>query len=240
MGVKIFPTPYQLAEKFADELVRMSAEFERAGSFMTIALSGGSTPELLYSVIGDHFSNAVRWDIVHFFWGDERCVPPDNSDSNFGMTRRLLLEKINIPESNIHRIKGENDPDKEVIRYSREIEEHTRNRDGMPVFNLIILGLGEDGHTASIFPSDTILQRAESICEITVHPVTMQKRITLTARVINNADRVDFLVTGTKKAEIVDKILNNKFTRQNFPASLIVPVYGELSWFLDTAAASLL
>jgi len=238
--IRIFPTPYELAEKFAEEMVTLADEYEKAGSCMTIALSGGSTPELLFSVLGDHFSRSVNWEIVHFFWGDERCVPPDDPESNFGMVQRSLFRKIGIPASNLHRIRGESDPSGEALRYSLEVEEHTTKKYGWPVFDLIILGLGEDGHTASIFPSNVTLLESENICEVAIHPASGQKRITLTGRVLNNAVRVAFLVTGSKKAGIVEKILKSQSSAQNYPASFIVPSYGELTWFLDREAASLL
>jgi 6-phosphogluconolactonase len=237
-SVKIFPTPFELAEKFAEELVKMVAESEKDRTPFRIALSGGSTPELLYSVIGDHYSKSLKWDNVHFFWGDERCVPSDSQESNYGVARRSLLGKIAIPESNIHPIRGEFDPEGEAVRYSAEIEKNTRKRGGLPVFDLIILGLGEDGHTASIFPSNSGLLDSEKICAVSFNPFSMQKRITLTGRIINNADMVTFLVTGRKKADIVDKILNYDPGTHNFPAARIVPVYGELFWFLDKEAAS--
>jgi 6-phosphogluconolactonase len=239
-SVKIFSTPYLLAERFAEELVTMITGSEKLMPPLTVALSGGSTPELLYSVIGDHFSKSAKWENVQFFWGDERCVPPESRESNFGMTQKTLLEKISIPSVNIHRIRGEDDPAGEAIRYSGEIEQYTRKRDGMPVFDLIILGLGEDGHIASIFPSENILMQSDRICEVASHPVSKQKRITLTGRIINNAEKVAFLVTGRKKADIVNKILKKGPSVQNYPASWIVPVYGELMWFLDKEAASLL
>jgi 6-phosphogluconolactonase len=238
--IEIFPTPFELAEKFAEELVNMVARSEKGGHHFTIALSGGSTPELLYSVIGDHFSKAINWEKIHFFWGDERCVPPDDRESNYGMAKKSLFSKINLPSDNIHRIHGEADPDEEASRYAGEISEYTRKRDGLPVFDLVILGLGEDGHTASIFPSNIILMESERVCDVATHPLSDQKRITLTGRTINNADKVTFLVTGKKKSGIVEKILNKDFSSQNFPASLIVPAYGEIIWFLDKEAASLL
>lgn len=238
--VKIFPTPYELAEKFAGEFVNLVAESEKIKTPFCVALAGGSTPEMLYSVMGDHFSKSVRWENVHFFWGDERCVPPDDPESNYGMAVRSLLAKIHIPESNIHRIRGEYDPEKEASTYSRKIEDYTLTRAGLPVFDLIMLGLGEDGHTASIFPADNILLESDRIYAVASHPVTMQKRITLTMRVINNAERVTFLVTGRHKADIVERILNKRSSAQNLPASRIVPVNGELIWFLDKEAAFLL
>jgi 6-phosphogluconolactonase len=218
----------------------MISEKENTGNSFNVALSGGTTPELLYSVLGDHFSGAVNWNLVHFFWGDERCVPPENSDSNFGMTSRALIRKLTIPAQNIHRILGENDPEKEAQRYSREIRENTREKNGLPVFDLIILGLGEDGHTASIFPHSAHLLNSDKICEVAVHPVSRQSRITITGKVLNNADNVSFLVTGPKKAEIVASIINKHKSALNFPASAIVPTDGTLKWYLDKEAASLL
>jgi 6-phosphogluconolactonase len=239
-SIKIFLSPYELAEKFAEELVKTITESAKKRKIFSIALSGGSTPQLLFSVLGDHFSKSAPWEYVQFFWGDERCVPPDSRESNYGMAMRKFLEKIKIPASNIHRIIGESDPEKEAYRYSEEISEYTVKRDGMPIFDLIILGLGEDGHTASIFPGNKELLDSSKICEVAVHPSTLQKRITLTGRVINNADFVNFLVTGAKKADIVEKIINKNPVAINFPAYFIVPVYGELRWLIDKEAGRLL
>lgn len=239
-SIEIFPTPFELAEKFAENLTKLITASNNKGDIFCIALSGGTTPELLYSVIGNHFSKAVSWDNVHFFWGDERCVPPDNTESNYGMTQRSLLGKIMIPSSNIHRIRGENDPEAEALRYSVEIGDYTRKRGGLPVLDVIILGLGEDGHTASIFPSDLALFGSDLTCAVASHPVSQQKRITLTGKVINNSNSINFLVTGKKKAGIVEKILKKEQDAQNFPAAQIVPAYGEIFWFLDKESASLL
>ena len=238
--IKIFTSPYDLAEKFAEELVGMINDSAQKKKPLSVSLSGGSTPELLFSLLGDRFSKSVPWEYVHFFWGDERCVPADNPDSNYGMTMKIFLEKIEIPSSNIHRIKGEEDSEKEAVRYSGEIINNTRKREGLPVFDMIILGLGVDGHTASIFPGNMDLIDSDKICEVTVDPVTLQKRITITGRVINNSDCVTFLVTGKKKAEIVKKIINKNPPNANFPASYIVPPHGKLRWFIDTEAGRLL
>ena len=238
--VKIFSSPYELAEKFAEELVRRINKTAKNKKPLTVALSGGSTPELLLSILGERFSKSASWEYAHFFWGDERCVPADNPESNFGMTNSKLFRKINIPLSNIHRILGENDPEGEALRYSEEISSYTPERNGLPLFDIIILGLGEDGHTASIFPGHSDLFDSQKICEVALHPVTFQKRITITGRVLNNADNVVFLVTGKKKAEIIEKILKVDSSAKNFPASYIVPVYGKLRWFIDREAGSLL
>ena len=238
--VKIFPSPYELAENLAEEMVNMIVESAKNTKHFTVALSGGSTPELLFTIIRENFTESVPWKYVHIFWGDERCVPPDNAESNFRMTMRKLLCKIKIPSMNIHRIKGEDDPAKEASRYSEEISLFTRKRDGMPLFDLVLLGLGVDGHTSSIFPGHLESFNSDKICEVSVHPMTGQKRITLTGRVINNADTVTFLVAGKKKEEIVEKMFKKDPSALNYPATYIVPVYGRLNWFLDQEAASLL
>jgi 6-phosphogluconolactonase len=239
MTIKIFPTPFKLAERFAEELIRMVKESADKRRTFTIALSGGITPKLLFSVLGERFLNSVPWEYVHFFWGDERCVPPDNSDSNFGMTDKVFLEKIKIPPENIHRIKGEKDPEEEAVRYSDEIARFTGERGGLPLFDLIILGLGEDGHTASIFPGNNMLLNSEKICDIAIHPLSFQKRITITGNVINNAENVIFLVTGAHKAKVVSDIIERRGT-VDYPAAHIEPQQGILQWYLDDAAAKMI
>jgi 6-phosphogluconolactonase len=224
MTIKIFPTPFKLAERFAEELIRMVKESADKRRTFTIALSGGSTPKLLFSVLGERFLNSV---------------PPDNSDSNFGMTDKVFLEKIKIPPENIHRIKGEKDPEEEAVRYSDEIARFTGERGGLPLFDLIILGLGEDGHTASIFPGNNMLLNSEKICDIAIHPLSFQKRITITGNVINNAENVIFLVTGAHKAKVVSDIIERRGT-VDYPAAHIEPQQGILQWYLDDAAAKMI
>ncbi len=238
--VKIFSSLYELAEKFAEEMVIMIKQSASRGKNITIALSGGSTPELLYTLIIEKYSHSVPWQHVHFFWGDERCVAPDNVESNFGMARDKLLSKIEIPSANIHRIRGEEDPIWEAGRYSDEIVMFSHIRENIPSFDLILLGLGEDGHTASLFPGHPELFDSDKICEVATHPATGQKRITLTGKVINNADAVVFLVSGKKKAGVVEKLFKNDPVALKYPSNYIVPVYGRLSWFIDQEAGSLL
>ena len=238
--VRVFRTPYELAETFAGEIVKMISDAASENRYVTIALSGGSTPELLFSIMGDHFTNSAPWSHVHFFWGDERCVPPVSPDSNFGMAFRNLIKKIRIPEENIHRIYGEKDPSGEAARYSAVIEKYVHKTESMPVFDLIILGMGEDGHTASIFPGYEKLFKSEKNCEVTLHPGTKQKRITVTGRVLNNAARIAFIITGGKKSEIIRQVVKKEGGYMNYPASKIVPVQGTAEWLLDADAAKLL
>ncbi len=233
-------TPELLAGIFASEFAAMAGESAKRKRRFTVALSGGSTPAILYSLIGDNYTKSVSWEYVHFFWGDERCVPPESSESNYGMARDTLLHKIDIPPANLHRIRGEDDPAGEAERYSGEIVNNTLSRNGLPEFDLVILGLGEDGHTASIFPGNNSLLVSGSVCAVAVHPLSHQKRITITGKVINNSDHICFLVTGKKKAEIVKEIINKEAGALNYPASGIVSEYGDLTWFLDQDAAAFL
>ncbi len=239
-SIKIFPTPLALAESLALWLVNQINDTRATNLPFTIALSGGSTPKLLFSVLGERFASSVNWHNVHFFWVDERCVPPDHPESNFGMTHKALLDKIDIPIGNIHRIRGEDDPEKEADRYSEEIKSHTLKRNGLPFFNIMLLGLGEDGHTASIFPGNEKLFLTDKICTSAVHPSTGQERITITGKVINNAANIIFIVTGKNKAGIVNNIIGQRDNKKQFPASYVKPFDGRVFWYLDEAAGSLI
>lgn len=237
--IKISENAHDLAAALAGELSEMINKAAFRKKPMTIALSGGSTPRLLFSFLGDNYSRNTDWNYVHFFWGDERCVSPEDADSNFGMTKKVLLDKIKIPRSNIHRIKGEFIPEKEAVRYSGEIKKITRAGNNLPIFDLIILGLGDDGHTASIFPQNRELLFSDKICEVAIHPVNGQKRVTLTGPVINNAENIIFLVTGAGKAKVVADIIENP-GGVSYPAASVEPSHGTLKWYLDLDAASML
>jgi 6-phosphogluconolactonase len=235
--IKIFPTPQALAESLALDLVNQINDTDTSVNPFTIALSGGNTPKLLFSVMADQFAGQVSWKNVHFFWVDERCVPPDHLESNYGMTNEVFLRKIDIPMENIHRIRGEDNPGKEAERYSEEINEFTFQKNGFPFFNVMLLGLGEDGHTASIFPGNEKLFRSDEICVIAVHPRTGQKRITITGQVINNSPEIIFMVTGKNKSGIVKNIIGRGDDKKQFPASFVNPVQGKVVWYLDEEAA---
>jgi 6-phosphogluconolactonase len=237
---KIFHTPSELAEAFAKELAEKINVAGKSGLPFMLAVSGGNTPRLLFSILAEEYCTSVDWGTVHFFWVDERCVSPDDPESNYGMTKQILFDKIDIPSCNIHRIRGKDDPVKEAVRYSHEILKQIRTKDKLPVFDLIILGIGDDGHTASIFQGNLNLIDSEKICEVAVHPLSGQKRITLTGKVINNADFVAFLATGQNKAQIIDEIFKKKAQYMNYPATFISPSHGVISWFMDDKAGELI
>jgi 6-phosphogluconolactonase len=235
MFYKIFSTPSDLAEAVALELTGRIKEAASGKNKLTVALSGGNTPKLLFNVLAEQYPSA-GWNLVHFFWGDERCVPPDDPESNYGMTNKFLFNGISIPEGNIHRIRGEMDPYIESERYSGEILKYTRSEKGIPVFDLMILGMGDDGHTASIFPDNPGLLSSDKVCDVALHPVSGQKRVTVTGKVINNADTIIFMVSGAGKAEVVRAIFKKEAGSLNFPAANIIPHHGKIIWFLDKDA----
>jgi 6-phosphogluconolactonase len=226
-----------LSEKFAQILLENLTSKE---GYISIALSGGATPKMIYKYLADHYQTKINWSRIKFFWGDERCVPPNHHDSNYRLAKENLLYKINVPPENIFRIHCEIDLNEEADRYSAIIEENVKSENNFPQFDLVILGLGEDGHTASIFPDYLDLFTSAKNCTVTEHPDTHQKRITLTGTVINNARQVIFLVTGESKKNIVDVILNRKLGFDKLPASHVKPKNGELIWMLDNYSASLI
>jgi 6-phosphogluconolactonase len=230
---KVFSTPEELANGFAEEFISLIKTTGKKKKFVSIAISGGNTPKLFLSVLAEKYSGSIDWKVVKLFWVDERCVPPDNSESNYGMTEKILLGKINIPPEQIFRMRGEDDPSQEAERYSDLIRKHITHKNNSPVFDIIILGMGEDGHTASIFPGSEKLFSATKNCAVTIHPSTGQKRITVTGKVINNSRSVFFLVTGSNKSRIVYEIYRNSEDSRLFPSAHVKLCNGRITWFLD-------
>lgn len=233
MKLNISETKLGVSQSFAKYLQGLIASNLEAH----IALSGGSTPKIVFDELATDFHDTIDWNQVHLYWGDERCVPPNDSESNYKMTVDHLLSKIDIPEENIHRIYGENIPAEEALRYAEVLKSRLPHFEGVPQFDLVILGMGDDGHTASIFPYNIHLWDSGNLCEVAVHPDSGQKRITITGKVINNAKKVAFLVTGDSKMEKVREIVAKTGNFRSYPASLVAPNSGELDWFLDAAAA---
>lgn len=231
--IHISKTPEELANAFAAQLLLWIDEKTRG--VYHIALSGGNTPSLLFSVLTEKYKTIMPWQKIHFWWGDERMVLLDNQESNFGVARDLLFSKITIPPHHIHRIRGETNPSEEVKRYGLEIESILPLQNHWPLFDLILLGLGEDGHIASIFPDRLSLFESDQITDIAIHPVSGQLRITLTGKVLNNSAKVAFLVAGKSKARILNNILHHHKNVKVYPASYILP-RGELHWFVDEAS----
>ncbi len=234
--VRIFPSKQKLAEKLAADFVQYLMSMAPLEVKVYVALSGGSTPSVFFKEVVK-LNPAINWENVIFFWVDERCVPPGHPESNFGVANREFLSPLGIPESSYHRIIGENDPEKEAKRYGDLVLDTVSPGMSFPVFHWVFLGMGADGHTASIFPNQINLWNTESLCTVGIHPETGQKRISFTGHLINAATRVAFLVTGKEKQAVVESIIHSTGNYRDYPASLVSPNQGELEWYLDADAA---
>ena len=234
MQVEVFDTKQEVARALSAHLKTWC----RQEDFRSIALSGGSTPKLWFDLLADEYSQLLPWAELLFFWGDERCVPPGHPESNYGMTREHLLEKVPVPEDHVFRIRGEAVPEEEASRYGNLLRERLPEKDGTPRFDLVVLGMGDDGHTASIFPHEMSLWDASDPCVVATHPQTGQHRISISGKIINNARQVVFLVTGENKAARIRQIHQKLPGFEKLPASRVAPRDGRLLWMLDAAAAS--
>lgn len=234
MEIQIFNTLQELNKSFTEWF----KEINSSEGHITVALSGGSTPKSLFDYWSSLPQDEIDWTKIKFFWGDERCVAPDDSESNYKMTKEHLFNNIKIPEENIYRIKGENNPIDEAKRYGELLNSELELVNGTPVFDIVILGMGDDGHTASIFPHEIELWDNKNNCVTATHPESGQKRVSLTGKVINAAKNVVFLVTGNNKAEKVKEIIEQpQESEKKYPAALVQPDSDNLYWLLDDAAA---
>jgi 6-phosphogluconolactonase len=235
--VRTYPDPASLARAAAEHFVTLAAEAIAARGRVAVALSGGSTPRATYALLAtEEFAAQLDWSRVHVFWGDERCVPPDHPDSNVRLARETLLDHVPLPAGNVHRIHGEVEPEAAAQAYAAELRAFFGTQ--WPSFDLVLLGMGNDGHTASLFPGSAALRE-------TARPVVAVRaeyqdrpahRVTLTPPAINAARQVLFLVAGAAKAETLQAVLEGPAGR--FPAQRIRPTSGRLTWQVDIEAAS--
>jgi 6-phosphogluconolactonase len=239
-SVKYFKSAEQVAIAAAERFVDCAARSQRDSNRCCIAVAGGTTPKQVYELLAtDEFSRRIDWTRVHLFFGDERAVPPDDPDSNYAMVNAALISRIDIPHDNIHRIIGEVDPNAAALSYENELRSFFAG-ETWPKFDLILLGMGEDGHTASLFPNSEAAEEKVRWVVATRNPETRQERITLTLPVLNRAKCVTFLVVGQKKALRLKDVLSNSTRSERLPAQAINPVDGILEWLVDAEAASLL
>lgn len=239
MGKESETLVFENAQELAEGFALWFYNFINDKPIVNVALSGGSTPKLFFQVLSQQYRERVDWSKIQFFWGDERCVPPDHEESNYHMARKYLLDHVAVPAQNIHRVHGESAPGPEAGRYGQLIADILPQTDTLPVFDLVILGLGADGHTASIFPDQINLIGSDDLCQVATHPESGQQRITLTGRVINRAVNTCFLVAGGGKSGVIAEILNKTGDWERYPASYIQPgAGGTLHWFLDREAAA--
>ncbi|HET9281823.1 MAG TPA: 6-phosphogluconolactonase [Candidatus Angelobacter sp.] len=238
--IKILPDAAALNRAVAQAFQTTAEQAIAQRDRFSVALSGGNTPRSVYSLLAQQYKTSLPWNKIYIFFGDERCVPPDHPDSNYRMANEALLSHVPIPSENVHRIRAELDPKAAAKDYESQLRSFFQlANNSWPRFDLIMLGLGQDGHTASLFPGSSALEEKSRL----VAPTWVEKkktfRITLTYPVVNNAAEVEFLVSGSGKAQILKDVLNPSGSGA-FPAQGINPEHGRLLWLLDQAAASLL
>jgi 6-phosphogluconolactonase len=240
MEIRKLTTPQELFAAAADEVVQAAKEAVAARGRFTIALSGGSTPKSLYNLLATNAKSILPWEHMFFFWGDERHVPPTDPESNYRMADESMLSKIPVAAGNIFRVPAEN-PDAAVAAdaYEQTLRKFFVLEPGQfPRFDLILLGLGPDGHTASLFPGTLALHEKSRLVVANWVEKFKTSRITFTLPVLNAARLVTFLVSGTDKAEALKNVLEGNAPGEQYPSKLVRPEDGELIWLVDRAAAS--
>ena len=239
--ILVFPdlsTLSQAAARRFDILANQAVK-ER-GQFLA-ALSGGGTPEALYRLLAqDLYSQKTWWAQTHLYWGDERCVVPDDLESSYGQLKRLLLGSVRVPEAQVHRVHGEWDPAEAAADYSHQLAEAAAPGQAYPSFDLVLLGMGTDGHTASLFPGSDPQAAGTALAVTGNYQDRPARRVTLTPRVFNAANHVFFLAVGANKADALLKVITGPADPLNLPAQRIQPTPGQVTWLLDEAAAHLL
>jgi 6-phosphogluconolactonase len=235
--IRILKDVEQLAVTAAEEFTEIAAESINTRGRFIVALAGGKTPQRMYELLASEpWTGRVSWANVHVFWGDERYVPDDHPDSNYRMARSTLLDRVSIPESNIHNVPTSMKPAEAAANYERVIREY-----GNPAhFDLILLGMGTDGHIGSLFPDSQLLHETERLVAAEYVEFLGAWRISMTLPLINAAHTVIFLVSGESKTDTIYQVFHGDKDQMHIPAQAVQPREGELIWLLDEAAASLL
>jgi len=238
--IRVLTTPQELFAAAAEEVVHDANEAVGQRERFTIALSGGSTPKSLFNLLATNARSTLPWDRTFFFWSDERHVPPTDPDSNYRMANEVMLSKVPVPPQNVFRFLAENPDAAAVAReYEKSLQKVFHLEAGaVPVFDLILLGMGPDGHTASLFPATAALQEKSRLVVANWVEKLKTHRMTFTLPVLNAARNVAFLVSGTDKAPALKAVLEENVPGEQYPAKLVQPTNGRLIWFVDRAAAS--
>jgi len=234
MSIIIYQNPYDIAKFITLKLAAISHSKKES---IHIALSGGSTPKAIFQHIAESDKTySINWSRLHFWWADERCVKIENPESNYGEAKRILFDHIDINVQNLHPINGTMPPKEAASFYQKSLKKHLSIQNNLPYFDWIWLGMGDDGHTASLFLHGVPLNTPDWTA-VAKHPISKQNRITLTLCVLNNAKTIDFLVTGQSKAHMLKKVLEDKTEAISYPAKSIKPTTGEILWHIDKTAA---
>ena len=239
MKLQIFKDSEALSTAAAEIFVQAGMSAIEARGRYLVALSGGSTPSRMYRLLAsDAYRDKVNWEQTFIFWGDERCVPPEDEGSNYHQAYESLLSQVPVPGENILRVKGELIPYEASIDYAQVLKKYGDVDREWPRFDLALLGMGEDGHTASLFPGSPIGVASPTLAVTADYQSRPAKRVTLTPLVFNSARKVLFLVTGVNKAVTLTRVLNDDSMPEQYPAQRIQPMDGEVVWLVDEAAAS--
>ena len=238
--IRILTTPQELFAAAAEEVIHAAGEAVKARGKFTLALSGGSTPKALYNLLATNARTALPWERTYFFWGDERHVPPTDPDSNYRMVNEAMLSKVPVPPANVFRVEAENpDASAAAAAYEQTLRKFFQlDPNGVPRFDLILLGMGPDGHTASLFPGTEGLKEKSRLVIANWVEKLKTHRLSFTLPVLNAAHTVAFLVSGTDKAPALKEVLEGNDPGEQYPAKLVQPKDGKLIWLLDRAAAS--
>ena len=236
--IHVFPTPEAVADAAAAALAEIAIALAESSGRFTVALSGGETPRPLYSTLARCYCDTLPWAKLHLFWGDDRFVPPDDPSSNYRMVRETLLDYVPVQQINVHPMPVFfQDPVEAAADYEATLKAYWTGE--WPRFDLMLQGLGTDGHTASLFPNSAALaEQKRWVMAVNEPQVDPPQRLTVTLPVINNAARVHFIVTGSEKAAVVAEVLSGAADREARPAAGVQPSRGEIVWWLDEAAAA--
>jgi 6-phosphogluconolactonase len=239
---RVWPTAAEMAAAAAEMFASVAAAAVEARGVARMAISGGTTPLAMFALLADKsapYFARVPWEKLHLFWVDERCVPPTDKDSNYGAAKHVMLDHVPLPASQIHRMEGELEPELAASRYEAAIRTVFRLEGAeTPVFDLVVLGMGDDGHTASLFPHTAALHELGRIVVANHVPQMNTWRITLTLPVINRGREVVFLIEGASKPDILRDVLLGAYDPEAKPSQLIRPANGKLTLLLDAAAAA--
>ncbi len=236
--IRIFNNMEFLSRAAAYLFTEQATQAIRERDRFLVALNGGNTPVRLFQLLASDYKEKVDWNRTHIFWGDERCVPPDDKGSSYGQAREILLNKISVPDSNVHRVNTDLEPDAAAKDYANTLKYFAQPPLDWPRLDLVLLGMGEDGHTSSLFPGSPV-EETESVIGVTAHDQDRPaNRVTMTPLVFNSAHMVIFMATGNNKAVTLARVLSDKYEPEQLPSQRINPKDGQLIWLVDEDAAS--
>jgi 6-phosphogluconolactonase len=238
LDLRVFVDVNELSLRAAEAVVRLINDSVRVQGRFSVALAGGSTPRSLYHLLASQFRDQIPWTKVHVFWGDERFVPPDDPQSNYRMARKALLDHVPCPAGNVHPMPTHfSEPELGAKDYEKTLRAYFSKE--WPRFDLVLLGMGEEGHTASLFPRSSALEEKKRWVIAVKAPAEPPLRLTLTLPVLTHAANIHFLVAGSNKAEALHQVLTGSPDPKNYPAAGVRPVQGTVIWWVDRQAAAL-